>query len=134
MGTVHANSAREALRRIETMIVGAGFNLPASNIREMIAESIDIVVQTTRLRDGRRVISSITEVMGMEESTIVTQDLLRFEVDGEDSYGNVSGHVAGTGVGVPKFFIRARYFNETNALRSVMSEINNGPIVQNEYS
>lgn len=124
MGTVHANSPYEALRRIETMVVGAGFNLPAANIREMIAGSIDVVVQTQRLRDGRRVVSAITEVVGMEEDTIVTQDLLRFEIDGEDENGSIIGRHAGTGIGVPNFYSRASYFNETDALATALSDIN----------
>lgn len=134
MGTVHANSPREALRRIETMVVGAGFNLPAANIREMIAGSIDVVVQTARLRDGRRVISAITEVVGMEEDTIVTQDLLRFEIDGEDQNGSIIGRHAGTGIGVPKFFSRASYFNETDALATALADINSVAADQSKSS
>ena len=75
MGTVHANSPREAMRRLETMITGAGYTLPARNIREMIANSIDVIIHASRLRDGRRVITDITEVLGMEEDTITTQSL-----------------------------------------------------------
>ncbi|APO87208.1 CpaF family protein [Marivivens sp. JLT3646] len=134
MGTVHANSPREALRRIETMVVGAGFNLPAANIREMIAGSIDVVVQTARLRDGRRVISAITEVVGMEEDTIVTQDLLRFEIDGEDQNGSIIGRHAGTGIGVPKFSSRASYFNETDALATALADINSVAADQSKSS
>lgn len=134
MGTVHANSPREALRRIETMVVGAGFNLPAANIREMIAGSIDVVVQTARLRDGRRIISAITEVVGMEEDTIVTQDLLRFEIDGEDQNGSIIGRHAGTGIGVPKFSSRASYFNETDALATALADINSVAADQSKSS
>jgi len=134
MGTVHANSPREALRRIETMVVGAGFSLPAANIREMIAGSIDVVVQTARLRDGRRVISAITEVVGMEEDTIVTQDLLRFEIDGEDQNGSIIGRHAGTGIGVPKFSSRASYFNETDALATALADINSVAADQSKSS
>jgi pilus assembly protein CpaF len=132
MGTVHANSPREALRRIETMIIGAGFALPSSSIREMISNSIDVVIQTTRLRDGRRVISTVTEVIGMEENTIVTQDLLRFEIDGEDEYGSLLGKFAGTGINVPKLFTRASYFNEADSLKSALAEINKISAYQNK--
>jgi len=84
MGTLHANSPREALSRIESMITMGGFSLPAKTIREMIVGSVDIIVQAARLRDGSRRITKITEVIGMEGEVIVTQDLLVYEMDGED--------------------------------------------------
>ena len=74
MGTLHANSPREALSRIESMITMGGFSLPAKTIREMIVGSVDIIVQAARLRDGSRRITKITEVIGMEGEVIVTQD------------------------------------------------------------
>ncbi|HCE22653.1 MAG TPA: protein kinase, partial [Hyphomonas sp.] len=67
----HANSPREALSRVESMITMGGFSLPAKTIREMIVGSIDVVVQASRLRDGSRRIMNITEVMGLEGETIV---------------------------------------------------------------
>ncbi|MEO1038376.1 MAG: CpaF family protein, partial [Pseudomonadota bacterium] len=84
MGTLHANSPREALSRIESMITMGGYNLPSKTIREMIAGSIDVVVQAARLRDGSRKITHITEVIGMEGDVIVTQDLFLYEITGED--------------------------------------------------
>ena len=91
MGTLHANSPREALSRLESMITMGGFSLPAKTIREMIVGSVDIVVQATRLRDGSRRITHITEVIGMEGDVIVTQDLLLYEMDGEDANGKIIG-------------------------------------------
>ncbi len=111
MGTLHANSPREALSRIESMITMGGFSLPAKTIREMIVGSVDIIVQAARLRDGSRRITRITEVIGMEGEVIVTQDLLVYEMDGEDANGNIIGEHKSTGIARPAFWDRARYFN-----------------------
>src|SRR5262249_6301395 len=75
MGTLHANSPREVLSRIESMITMGGYSLPSRTIREMVTGSVDVIVQAARLRDGSRKITHITEVMGMEGDVIVTQDL-----------------------------------------------------------
>jgi len=75
MGTLHANSPREAMARIESMIMTAGFSLPSRTIREMICSSVDVIVQTQRLRDGSRRITHITEILGLEGDVPVTQDL-----------------------------------------------------------
>ncbi|MDX1291949.1 MAG: CpaF family protein, partial [Hyphomonas sp.] len=111
MGTLHANSPREALSRVESMITMGGFSLPAKTIREMIVGSIDVVVQASRLRDGSRRIMNITEVMGLEGETIVLQDVLKYEIEGEDENGKVVGTHRGTGVGRPRFWERASYYN-----------------------
>jgi len=111
MGTLHANSPREALSRIESMITMGGFSLPAKTIREMIVGSVDIIVQAARLRDGSRRITKITEVIGMEGEVIVTQDLLVYEMDGEDAQGKIIGEHKSTGIARPAFWDRARYFN-----------------------
>jgi len=126
MGTLHANSPREALSRIESMITMGGFSLPARTIREMIVGSIDVVIQATRLRDGSRRIINITEVMGLEGDTIVLQDVLTYEIDGEDANGKLIGKHRGAGIGRPKFWERARYYNLeldlANALDTLESE------------
>jgi pilus assembly protein CpaF len=110
MGTLHANSPREAMSRIESMITMGGYNLPAKTIREMISGSIDVIVQAARLRDGSRKITHITEVVGMEGDVIVTQDLFLYDIEGEDNDGNILGKHASTGIARPKFWDRARYF------------------------
>lgn len=120
MGTVHANSPREALRRLETMITGAGYALPARNIREMIANSIDVIIHAARLRDGRRVITHITEVVGMEEDTITTQDLFIYRITGDDGNGHVVGKHMGTGINQPKIWDRAVYFGEQARLADAL--------------
>jgi len=111
MGTLHANSPREALSRLESMITMGGFSLPAKTIREMIVGSVDVIVQAARLRDGSRRITRITEVIGMEGDVIVTQDLIVYEMDGEDAQGNIIGEHKSTGIARPAFWDRARYFN-----------------------
>jgi pilus assembly protein CpaF len=110
MGTLHANSPREGLGRMESMITMGGFSLPTKTIREMIVGSIDVVIQAARLRDGSRRITHITEVIGLEGETIVTQDLVVFEIEGEDANGKIIGKHRSTGIARPKFWDRARYF------------------------
>ncbi len=122
MGTLHANSPREALSRLESMITMGGFSLPAKTIREMIVGSVDIVVQAARLRDGSRRITKITEVIGMEGDVIVTQDLLVYEMDGEDALGNIIGTHKSTGIARPAFWDRARYFNLEKQLAEALDE------------
>jgi pilus assembly protein CpaF len=110
MGTLHANSPREGLSRMESMITMGGFSLPTKTIREMIVGSIDVVIQAARLRDGSRRITHVTEVIGLEGDTIVTQDLVVFEIEGEDANGKIIGKHRSTGIARPKFWDRARYY------------------------
>jgi len=122
MGTLHANSPREALSRLESMITMGGFSLPAKTIREMIVGSVDVIVQAARLRDGSRRITKITEVIGMEGDVIVTQDLLVYEMDGEDADGKIIGEHKSTGIARPAFWDRARYFNLEKELALALDE------------
>jgi pilus assembly protein CpaF len=123
MGTLHANSPRECLSRIESMITMGGFALPSRTIREMIVSSIDVIIQASRLRDGSRRITHITEVMGMEGDVIITQELLVYDIRGEDANGKILGVHRGTGIGRPRFWERARYYNEENHLATALDEI-----------
>ncbi|PZX13114.1 pilus assembly protein CpaF [Palleronia aestuarii] len=120
MGTVHANSPREALSRLESMITMGGFNLPARTIREMISGSIDVIVHAMRLRDGSRRITHITEVLGMEGDVITTQDLMLYDVQGEDADGRLIGNHVSTGIGRPAFWDRARYYGEEKRLAEAL--------------
>jgi len=120
MGTLHANSPREALSRIESMITMGGYSLPSRTIREMIVASVDVVVQAARLRDGSRKITHITEVIGMEGDVIITQDLFVYEMTGEDANGDLIGHHKSTGIGRPKFWERARYYGEEKRLAAAL--------------
>jgi len=120
MGTLHANSPREALGRLESMITMGGFSLPAKTIRDMIVSSIDIIVQAARLRDGSRRITHITEVLGQEADVITLQDLFVYEIVGEDANGRIIGRHRSTGVGRPRFWERARYYGEENRLAAAL--------------
>jgi pilus assembly protein CpaF len=101
--TVHANTPRDALSRIETMTLMAGFDLPVRAIREQMSSAIDLIVQLTRLRDGTRRITHITEVQGMEGDVITLQDVFLFDFGmGVDEHGRFRGHLKATGVR-PKF-------------------------------
>ena len=120
MGTLHANSPREALSRLESMITMGGFSLPSRTIREMIVASVDVVIQASRLRDGTRKITHVTEVMGMEGDVIVTQDLFLYEMTGEDAQGNIIGQHRSTGIGRPRFWDRARYYGEEQRLAAAL--------------
>jgi pilus assembly protein CpaF len=111
MGTIHANTPREALSRVESLITMGGYNLPSKTIREMIVGSVDVIVQAERLRDGSRRITNITEVIGAEGDVIITQDLFVYEIEGEDESGRVKGRHIGTGIARPAFWERARYYN-----------------------
>ncbi len=126
MGTLHANTPREGLSRLESMITMGGFTLSQRTIREMIVGSIDIVIQASRLRDGTRKIVSITEVMGLEGDVIVTQDVMRYEIDGEDKDGKLRGTHRGTGIGRPRFWERAKYFNMEGDLARALDALEEG--------
>ncbi|KKC38200.1 protein kinase [Devosia epidermidihirudinis] len=124
MGTLHANSPREALSRLESMITMGGYSLPSRTIREMITSSIDVVVQAARLRDGSRRITHITEILGMEGDVIVTQDVFLYDIMGEDGNGMLLGRHRSTGITKPQFAERARYFNEEANLVEALEKSN----------
>jgi pilus assembly protein CpaF len=119
MGTIHANTPRECLARMESMIAMGGYTLPARTVREMIVGSVDVIIQASRLRDGSRRITHITEVIGMEGDVIITQDLVKFTMDGEDANGRIIGAHKSTGIG-PYFWDRARYYNEEKRLAAAL--------------
>jgi pilus assembly protein CpaF len=97
MTTVHSNSPRDTLRRIETMVMMAGMDLPLRAIREQVASAIDLVVHMERMKDGTRRVIKVTEVQGMEGDTIVLQDLFKFESLGLTN-GRVMGQLRATGL------------------------------------
>jgi pilus assembly protein CpaF len=99
ISTLHANAPRDVMARLETMVLMAGMDLPVRAIREQIASSIDLVVQQTRLRDGSRRITHISEVVGMEGDIITMQDLFLFDYGmGIDDNGRYLGHLKATGI------------------------------------
>ncbi|MCR4268287.1 CpaF family protein [Nitratireductor sp. ZSWI3] len=123
MGTIHANSPRECLNRIESMVAMGGFTLPQRTVREIIVGSVDIIIQATRLRDGSRRITHVTEVIGMEGDVIITQDLILYDMKGEDANGRIIGEHVSTGIGRPHFWERARYYGEDRRLAAALEAI-----------
>jgi pilus assembly protein CpaF len=106
LSTVHANSARDVLSRIETMVLMAGLDLPIRAIREQIASAIDLIVHMNRLKDGTRRLIKITEVQGMEGDIITLQDLFMFDFSmGIDDDGKFKGRIKSTGL-IPGFMKR----------------------------
>ena len=107
MTTCHANTPRDALSRLENMVMMAGFELPSAAIREQIASAIHLIVQQTRLPDGSRKIVKISEVTGRENDIILMQDIFTFEQEGFDEKFRVVGHHTATG-NIPRFIDELR--------------------------
>lgn len=99
ISTVHANSPRDALARVETMVLMAGVELPVRAIREQVSSAIDLVIQQTRLKDGTRRVVAIAEVVGMDGDVVTLQDIFRFDYSaGYDEHGKARGHLHPTGL------------------------------------
>jgi pilus assembly protein CpaF len=98
MTTLHANTPRDALARMETMILMSGFELPLKAMRNQISSAVDLIVQTNRLQGGPRKITYITEILGMEQDTIIMQDIYRYEQDGVDDNSRAYGRFMATGI------------------------------------
>ena len=96
--TLHANSPRDALARLETLVLMAGMDLPLKVVRQQIASAIDLIVQQTRLKDGSRKVTAITEVAGMEGETVALTDIFKFEQTGVTTDGKVQGDLKQTGI------------------------------------
>jgi pilus assembly protein CpaF len=120
LGTIHANRPREALTRLENMIGMAGINLPSRAMRTQISSALDMIVQVSRMRDGVRRITNITEVMGMEGDVIITQELFVYEVEGEAPDGKLIGQFRSSGLR-PAFAPKAAYFGLEKALYETMA-------------
>ncbi len=101
--TGHSNSPRDMLARLETMVMMAGMELPLKAIRQQVSSAIDMIVHVSRLRDGSRVVTHITEMLGMEGDVVQLQDIFLFEQTGVDSNGKVMGHHHSTGI-TPKCY------------------------------
>jgi pilus assembly protein CpaF len=119
LGTLHANRPREALTRLENMVNMAGLNLPAKAIRTQISDAVHMIVQISRMRDGVRRVTHITEVVGMEGDVVVSQDLFTYQYQGEDESGRLRGEHISTGLR-PKFFDRAEQYGLGRALSECM--------------
>jgi pilus assembly protein CpaF len=110
--TLHANTPRDALARIETMITMTGFELPIKAMRQQIASGVDLIIQANRLQGGPRRVTHITEIVGMEQDTIVMQDIYKYIQTGVDETGKARGHFLATGIR-PTFMDRL----ESNGVR-----------------
>jgi pilus assembly protein CpaF len=105
--TVHANSSRDALTRIETMVAMSGVQFPIAALRAQIAAAIDVIIHVERHEDGRRRVTSLQEIHGMEADTISMSEIFTFTRSGVDTAGNVLGRFRATGI-VPEFYDRIR--------------------------
>ena len=119
MSTIHANSPREALTRLENMVGMAGMNLPTKAMRTQIASAVNLICQVNRMRDGHRRVTQITEVVGMEGEIITTQDLFTYEFEGEGSDGKLRGTFRPSGLR-PAFFPRAEYYGLDKTLMELI--------------
>ena len=119
MGTLHANRPREALTRLENMVTMGVASLPPKAIRSQIAGSLQMIVQISRMRDGVRRITHITEVMGMEGEVVITQDLFTYEFKGETHDGKLAGAFKSSGLR-PHFLSRAAYYGLDKVLMEAM--------------
>ncbi len=119
MTTLHANNPRDALTRLESMVMMANGNLPLFTIRRQIASAVNIIVQIERMRDGSRKITEITELAGMEGETVIMQELFKFDYDASSYEEQVRGSFVSTGLR-PLFADRARYFGMETALIEAM--------------
>ena len=96
--TLHANTPRDALSRLETMVLMAGMDLPLKVVRQQVSSAIDLIIQQTRLKDGSRKVTQITEVVGMEGDTVVLTDIFKFDQTGVGEGGKILGELKPTGI------------------------------------
>jgi pilus assembly protein CpaF len=121
MSTIHANSPRECIRRMESMIMMGSYDLPNKTLREMIVSSVDVIIQAQRLRDGSRKVTHVTEVIGLEGDVVTMQDLYVYEILGEDANGRIVGQHRTTGIARPRFWDKACYFGEEKRLSEILA-------------
>jgi pilus assembly protein CpaF len=122
ISTVHANSARDALTRIENMVQMGQPNLPLRAIRSQIVAALDLIVHVERMRDGQRRIVQMSEVIGLEGEVITTNDIAAFEYKEEDAHGRIVGTYTSTQA-IPKFKTRLAYFGYDRAWAEAMRQL-----------
>lgn len=98
MTTIHSNTPRDAIARLETLIMMSGFELPIKAMRAQIASAVDLIIQTNRLQGGKRRVTHITEIIGMEQDTVVMQDIYHYQQEGIDEQGKARGRFESTGI------------------------------------
>ena len=121
MGTIHANNPREAISRVENMIMMGGYNLPSRAMREQISGAVNVIIQASRLRDGSRKITHLTEIVGMEGDIVTLQDLCVYEIEGEDSNGKITGRHKFSGLR-PTFWDKAKYYGLERKLAEALQQ------------
>jgi pilus assembly protein CpaF len=121
LSTIHANRPREALTRLENMVAMAGISLPNKAVRAQVTDAINMIVQISRMRDGVRRVTQVSEIVGMEGEIVTMQDLFTFEYEGEDAEGQLFGVFRSTGLR-PHFLPRAQYFGLDRALMEAITE------------
>jgi len=121
MSTLHANSPRDALVRLENMVMMAGFELPVRAIRIQMANAVDLIVQIERMRDGVRRVTRVTEITGIEGDVIATQDLFTFEFQGKASAETVNGEFR-TAKLRPRVADKIRFYGLENQLMQLMKQ------------
>jgi len=119
MSTIHANSPREALTRLENMVGMTGINLPSRAVRTQIAAAVHLIAQVNRMRDGVRRVTHVMEVVGMEGDTITTQELFSYQFQGESTDGTLRGVFKPSGIR-PYFLPRAEYYGLDRPLLEVI--------------
>ncbi|MBN8532405.1 MAG: CpaF family protein [Alphaproteobacteria bacterium] len=117
--TIHANHPRDALARLENMISMANLNIPTRSVRQQIASALQVIVQISRMRDGKRRITYVSEIVGVEGDTITMQDLFQFTAEREDEAGNLSGTFKWSGI-LPRFLRRIIYYGEGEHLSQAL--------------
>ncbi len=117
--TVHANHPRDALSRLENMISMADLQIPMKSLRYQIASALNLIIQISRMRDGQRRITYISEIVGMEGDVITMHDLFNFKQDGEDSSGRIIGKFKWSGI-MPRFVRRIEYYGELGRLENAL--------------
>ena len=117
--TIHANHPRDALARLENMIMMANLNLPPQAIRSQIASAIHLIIQVSRMRDGQRRVTFVSEVVGMESDIITMQDLFTFQTKGEGPDGKLLGEFKWSGI-MPRFLRRVAYYGEADRLSAAL--------------
>jgi pilus assembly protein CpaF len=120
LSTIHANRPREALTRLENLVGMAGIQLPAKAVRQQIAAAVHLILQISRMRDGVRRVTSVTEIVGMEGDVITTQDLFTYQYEGELPDGRLKGTFNSSGLR-PHFITRAEYYGLDQALVEAMA-------------
>jgi pilus assembly protein CpaF len=121
ISTIHANSSRDALVRVENMVQMGHVNLPLRAIRSQIVGALDVIIQVERMRDGQRRIVQMTEVCGQEGDVITTNDIVLFVFKHEDAQGRVIGGYTSP-LAIPKFMDRLAYFGFDRAWKETMQE------------